>query len=116
MRDLVRWTHTRLVFGQDLDAFEAGEEHKRSWKYYPDEFSEPYKSRRRKVGWDLYGLLGIAKGEKEKMHAQHRRNYQFFDAPVGLMFTIARVRYGFSAAVGLHAVHNLTVWTLATSI
>ena len=38
-----------------------------------------------------YGLLGIQKGEKEKMHAQHQRNYRFFDAPVGLMFTIDRV-------------------------
>jgi len=43
------------------------------------------------VGWDLYGLLGIAKGDKARMHAQHGRNYSFFDAPVGLMFTIDRV-------------------------
>jgi nitroreductase len=51
----------------------------------------PYIERRRKVGWDLYGLLGIQKGEKDKMHAQHRRNYKFFDAPVGMMFTIDRI-------------------------
>jgi nitroreductase len=25
------------------------------------------------------------------MHAQHRRNFSFFDAPVGLVFTIGRV-------------------------
>jgi len=42
------------------------------------------------VGWDLYGLLGIAKGDKERMHAQHGRNYRFFDAPVGLFFTVDR--------------------------
>jgi nitroreductase len=36
-------------------------------------------------------LLGIGKGDKDKMHAQHQRNYRFFDAPVGLMFTIDRV-------------------------
>ena len=47
-------------------------------------------ARRRKIGWDLYGLLGIAKGEKDKMHTQHRRNFMFFDAPVGLVFTIDR--------------------------
>ncbi len=58
--------------------------------YYPDQFFEPYLARRRKVGWDLYGLLGIERGEKEKMHAQHGRNYTFFDAPVGLIFTIHR--------------------------
>ena len=47
-------------------------------------------ARRRKVGWDLYGLLDIEKGNKEKMHAQHGRNFLFFDAPVGLIFTIDR--------------------------
>jgi nitroreductase len=36
-------------------------------------------------------LLGIGKGDKDKMHLQHQRNYRFFDAPVGLMFTIDRV-------------------------
>jgi nitroreductase len=36
-------------------------------------------------------LLGIGKGDKDKMHVQHQRNYRFFDAPVGLMFTIDRV-------------------------
>lgn len=50
----------------------------------------PYLERRRKVGWDLYGLLGIAKGDKQRMHLQHGRNYRFFDAPVGLFFTIDR--------------------------
>jgi len=59
-------------------------------QYYPDEWFEPYVGRRRKVGWDLYGLLGIEKGDKAKMHAQHRRNFQFFDAPVGMLFTIDR--------------------------
>lgn len=58
--------------------------------YYPDKFFEPYLARRRKVGWDLYTLLGIAKGEKDKMKAQHRRNFEFFSAPVGAVFTIHR--------------------------
>jgi nitroreductase len=40
--------------------------------------------------WDLYGRLGIARGENAKMKAQHRRNFQFFDAPVGIVFTIDR--------------------------
>lgn len=72
-------------------AFDAGDPmHKREVKYYPDEFFEPYLSRRRKVGWDLYGLLNIGKGDAAKMKAQHRRNFQFFDAPVGIIFTIHR--------------------------
>ncbi len=58
--------------------------------YYPREWFSPYLERRRKVGWDLYGLLGIAKGDKQRMHMQHGRNYRFFDAPVGLFFTVDR--------------------------
>ena len=60
------------------------------YRYYPEAFFEPYLSRRRKVGWDLYGLLGIAKGETEKMKRQHARNFDFFGAPVGLVFTVDR--------------------------
>jgi nitroreductase len=60
------------------------------YKYYPDAFFEPYLSRRRKVGWDLYGLLGIGRGERERMHAQHAKNFYFFGAPVGMIFTIDR--------------------------
>lgn len=58
--------------------------------YYPEKWFEPYLARRRKIGWDLYGLLGIKKGEREKTHAQHKRNYQLFGAPVGLVFTLHR--------------------------
>ena len=60
------------------------------YKYYPVEWFEPYLSRRRKVGFDLYGLLGIKKGDRTSMKKQHSRNFSFFDAPVGLMFTIDR--------------------------
>ncbi|CAB3714785.1 nitroreductase [Paraburkholderia rhynchosiae] len=61
------------------------------YDYYPREWIAPYLDRRREVGWNLYGLLGIEKGDKERMHAQHGRNYSFFDAPVGLFFTVDRV-------------------------
>lgn len=61
------------------------------YDYYPREWVSPYIDRRRENGWGLYGLLGIGKGDKDKMHAQHQRNYRFFDAPVGLMFTVDRV-------------------------
>lgn len=65
--------------------------HVEEWDYYPREWATPYVERRRKVGWDLYGLLGIGKTDRGAMHAQHGRNYRFFDAPVGLVFTIDRV-------------------------
>lgn len=60
------------------------------YRYYPDKFFEPYLTRRRKVGFDLYGALGIAKRDVDQMRAQHDRNFTFFDAPVGMIFTIDR--------------------------
>lgn len=66
-------------------------EYREEYDYYPEQWVSPYIDRRRENGWGLYGLLGIGKGDKDKMHAQHQRNYKFFDAPVGLMFTIDRV-------------------------
>ena len=66
-------------------------QHREEYAYYPTEWLSPYIDRRRKVGWDLYSLLGIGKADKARMHAQHGRNYVFFDAPVGLIFSIDRV-------------------------
>ncbi len=65
--------------------------HKEQYAYYPTEWRSPYIDRRRKVGWDLYTLLGIGKTDKLQMHEQHGRNYAFFDAPVGLIFSIDTV-------------------------
>jgi len=64
---------------------------KEEYDYYPEKWVSPYIDRRRENGWSLYGLLGIGKADKDKMHFQHQRNYRFFDAPVGLMFTMDRV-------------------------
>jgi len=66
-------------------------EYREEYDYYPEKWVSPYIDRRRENGWGLYGLLGITKGDKDQMHLQHQRNYKFFDAPVGLMFTIDRV-------------------------
>lgn len=60
------------------------------YKYYPDQFFEPYYARRRAVGYALYGALGIGKRDVEQMRKQHDRNFVFFDAPVGMIFTIDR--------------------------
>src|SRR6478672_605586 len=40
------------------------EERRTEYDYYPTEFFEPYAARRRKIGWDLYGLLEIVRGDK----------------------------------------------------
>jgi len=66
-------------------------EYREEYDYYPEKWVSPYIERRRENGWGLYGLLGITKVDKDKMHAQHQRNFKFFDAPVGLMFTLDRV-------------------------
>ncbi len=78
------------VSGAVLTAYDNDEPYQAEEPYYPDKFFEPYLGRRRKVGWDLYTLLGIEKGDKAKMKAQHRRNFEFFSAPVGVVFTIHR--------------------------
>lgn len=66
------------------------QQHTEEYHYYPVRWTSPYIDRRRKVGWDLYALLNLKRDNKAGMHAQHARNYLFFDAPVGLMFTIER--------------------------
>jgi nitroreductase len=66
-------------------------QHAEEYAYYPLEWKSPFIDRRRKVGWDLYALLGLTRENKAGMAAQHARNYRFFDAPVGLIFTIDRV-------------------------
>jgi nitroreductase len=64
--------------------------HTAEYHYYPQEWMSPYIDRRRKTGWGLYSLLNITRDNKAGMQAQHARNYVFFDAPVGLLFTIDR--------------------------
>ena len=67
------------------------ERYREEYDYYPQKWVSPYIDRRRENGWGLYGLLGIGKGDKDRMHQQHQRNFRFFDAPVGLMFTVDRI-------------------------
>ncbi len=81
----------REALCQDIEtAALAGEPGQAEYAYYPRQWREPYLARRRTVGWALYGSLGIQRGQTERMAAQHRRNYCFFDAPVGLLFTMDR--------------------------
>src|SRR5690606_38986342 len=60
----------------------------REYEYYPVQWRSPYIERRRATGWGLYGVLNIHKGDR--MAAAHRRgrNYEFFGAPVVLLFVI----------------------------
>ena len=77
-----------------LDAYldpEKVKGQREEYQYYPVTWVAPYLERRRKVGWDLYALMGLTRENKAGMQAQHARNFKFFDAPVGLIFTIDRV-------------------------
>ncbi len=96
--------HVHICMGEVRDALVA-EQHEAhmsgkpadppEYLYYPGELGEPWKTRQRGLGWALYGLLGIEKGDKDRMKAQHGRNYQLFGAPVGLFFSLhQKLEYG----------------------
>lgn len=79
------------ALGAELAALHAsGDEGDWEYRYYSQSWREPYLARRRATGFALYRLVGIAKGDADAMRRQHRRNFIFFDAPVGLIFTIDR--------------------------
>lgn len=81
----------KAALERDLVArHEAGAPDPQEYQYYPAPWREPYLSRRRKIGWDLYQLLGILRDDKAGMARQLGLNYVFFGAPVGLIFTIER--------------------------
>jgi nitroreductase len=58
------------------------------YDYNPEPLFEPYLTRRRTVGFALYQLLGVARGDRVASWAIAGRNFEFFGAPVGLIFTI----------------------------
>ncbi|MDI4237130.1 nitroreductase [Bradyrhizobium sp. Arg237L] len=60
------------------------------YDYNPEPLFEPYLSRRRTVGFALYQLLGVARGDRAASWTVAGRNFEFFGAPVGLIFTIDR--------------------------
>ena len=100
------------------------------YDYYPEKWVSPYIDRRRACGFGMYGVLGIAKGEYVKMHQQQQRNFRYFDAPIGLHFTLDKVMgrgsmldYGMflqnimlaARAVGLHTCPQ-AAWNMFDSI
>ena len=88
--------HTYVCAGATRDAIsadviamaKAGKAAKyEDYDYYPAKWKDVHRDRRRGVGWGLYSLLGIAKGDREASARQGLRNFAFFDAPVGMFFT-----------------------------
>jgi nitroreductase len=82
----VREKLTRAIL--EAVARDGFEPYQREWNYYPVNWREPYLARRRKIGWDMYSLLGVAKGDFESTQQARLRNYEFFGAPVGMIFTL----------------------------
>ena len=78
------------VVGEMKAGHDAGDNGRREYHYDMQNWREPYLARRRACGFGLYNTIGIPRGDKERMRAQQGRNYQFFDAPVGLIFSIDR--------------------------
>ena len=77
---------TQAIF--DAVARDGFEPYQREWNYYPVRWREPFLGRRRKIGWEMYSLLGVAKGDFEGTQQARMRNYEFFGAPVGMIFTL----------------------------
>lgn len=70
--------------------FDPASERAEEYAYYPRDWREPYLARRRRLGWDLYGMLGIARGDRVASARQHALNFDFFGAPVGMFFAVDR--------------------------
>ena len=74
-----------------VSAFKEGKESTMDYNYYPDQFSEPYKSRRFACGKALYHALGIQRKDRERRREQWQKNYDGFGAPVELFLFIDEV-------------------------
>ena len=57
---------------------------------YPPELAAPYTDRRFEVGEMLYSAIGIAREDRKGRAIWFARNFQFFNAPVGLFLTLDR--------------------------
>ena len=91
--------HVDVVAGPDLVALKAkvqaglaanpaGEG--TEFPVYPPALGEPWRSRRRRVGEQLYAAIGIPREDRPARLRQFARNFDLFGAPVGLFFSIPR--------------------------
>jgi len=70
------------------NAYRSGIKEQMDYQYYPREWHEPYKTRRKACGLQLYSTLEISRDDKEKQIEQWVANYRAFDAPIMLLFFI----------------------------
>jgi nitroreductase len=95
----------RALTADLLCAHDEGRRAAGEFAYQPgaDQWCEPFRSRRRRFGEGLYGdALGIAPDDTAGRRGHHRRNYDFFGAPVGMILTVSRLpRQGALVDAGL---------------
>ncbi len=73
-----------------LAARKARQPENPDYAYYPKDWQEPYKSRRKATGLALYQALNIGKDDAFARLKAWNNNYRFFGAPVGLLFFVDR--------------------------
>ncbi|WP_425068543.1 nitroreductase [Reyranella sp.] len=74
-----------------LSAMDAGDNGPGAeYNVYPQEMTPVYDARRKLVGKQLYTLLGVPRGDAAGMMKQFRKNYEFFDAPVGMILCVEK--------------------------
>lgn len=78
----------RTLQSQMEQAFRSGEKSKMNYQYYPLEWIEPFRSRRKECGLAMYSALEISREDKQKQQDQWAANYRAFDAPVMLLFSM----------------------------
>jgi nitroreductase len=70
---------------------------------YPVDLTEPYKARRYQIGEAMYATVGIPREDRAGRLKQFVRNWEFFGAPIGIIFTIDRqMQQGQWADVGMY--------------
>ncbi|MDA3946170.1 MAG: nitroreductase [Helicobacteraceae bacterium] len=88
MVGVVSGSKKKTIETKVIQAFENGEQARMDYQYYPLQWNEPYKSRRKTTGLLMYRTLGIKREDKEEQAEQWKANYRAFDAPVVLYFFI----------------------------
>jgi len=83
---VVGTAHRKKITADILQARAAKTPENPDYQYYPTEWHEPFKSRRKACGLALYSALGINKDDVEKRQQQWYRNYAFFEAPAAFIF------------------------------
>lgn len=78
----------RVLEERLVRAFREEKKEEMDYQYYPKNFIEPFKTRRRETGLLMYSTLGIQREEKKRMKEQWEQNYRSFNAPTVLYFFI----------------------------